>query len=217
MELFLFCFFSLATLLCCFFVAFLSTPINSVFYLVLAFCNAAGLLILVESEFLALLFLIVYVGAIAVLFLFVIMMLNLKESSVDSSTPFVTRSAVKQNQIISCFIFFILFFQTLSLFSFDFVSLKKNVFFFPVNYVEWVFYLDFSPNIDLFGQLVYSYFFFYFLVAGFILLVAMVSAVVLTAQKKNNSSKRQLTFIQLSRTTRFSVFLINPFNANKPV
>ena len=213
MELFLFCFFSLATLLCCFFVAFISTPINSVFYLVLAFCNAAGLLILVESEFLALLFLIVYVGAIAVLFLFVIIMLNLKESSVFITA--VVNKDSNQNQIISCFIFFTLFFQILSLFSFDFVSLKKNVFFFPVSYVEWVFYLDFFPNIDLFGQLEYSYFFFYFLVAGFILLVAIVSAVVLTAQKKNNNSKRQLTVTQLSRTTRFSVFLINPSNVNK--
>jgi NADH-quinone oxidoreductase subunit J len=212
MELILFCFFSMNSLACCFFVAFLATPVNAVFYLVLAFCNAAGLLILVETEFLALLFLIVYVGAIAVLFLFVIIILNLKEPISTNPVFFLTESD-KQNVVIFSYIFVILFFQTLSLFSFDFVSLQKNVDYFPVNYTEWVFYLDFFPNIELFGQLVYTYFFFYFLVAGFILLVAMVSSVVLTAQKKNNN-KRQLAFSQLARTGNFSVFLVSRNTAN---
>jgi NADH:ubiquinone oxidoreductase subunit 6 (subunit J) len=118
----------------------------------------------------------------------------------------------KQNGAISSFIFVILFFQTLSLFSFDFVSMQKSVYFFPVSYTEWVFYLDFFPNIELFGQLVYTYFFFYFLVAGFILLVAIVSSVVLTAQKKNNN-KRQLVVSQLSKTGNFSVFLVSRINS----
>lgn len=212
MELILFCFFSMASLACCFFVAFLATPVNAVFYLVLAFCNSAGLLILVETEFLALLFLIVYVGALAVLFLFVIIILNLKEPT--SPTPtFMLKESDNQNVVISSFIFVILFFQTLSLFSFDFVSFQKSVYFFPVNYIEWVFYIDFFPNIELFGQLVYTYFFFYFIVAGFILLVAMVSSVVLTSQKKNNN-KRQLVVSQLSRTGNFSVFLVSRVTAN---
>ena len=58
-------------------------PVHSVLFLILVFCNAAGLLILLEAEFLALLFIVVYVGAIAVLFLFVVMMLNVKISEVQ--------------------------------------------------------------------------------------------------------------------------------------
>src|SRR5690606_12095505 len=55
-----------------------SNPIHSVAFLTLVFCNATGLLILLGIEFLALMFIIIYVGAIAVLFLFVVMMLNIK-------------------------------------------------------------------------------------------------------------------------------------------
>jgi len=53
-------------------------PIHSVVFLILVFCNAAGLLVLLGTEFIAMMFLIIYVGAIAVLFLFVVMMLNIK-------------------------------------------------------------------------------------------------------------------------------------------
>merc|ERR1711988_2049458 len=60
-------------------------PIHSVLFLVLVFCNAAGLLILLETEFLAMLFLVVYVGAIAVLFLFVVMMLNIRVTELNES------------------------------------------------------------------------------------------------------------------------------------
>jgi NADH:ubiquinone oxidoreductase subunit 6 (subunit J) len=53
-------------------------PIHSVIFLILVFCNTAGLLALLKLEFIAMMFLIIYVGAIAVLFLFVVMMLNIK-------------------------------------------------------------------------------------------------------------------------------------------
>lgn len=57
-------------------------PVSSVLFLVLVFCNATGLLILLEVEFIALIFLVVYVGAIAVLFLFVVMILSPKIENV---------------------------------------------------------------------------------------------------------------------------------------
>jgi NADH-quinone oxidoreductase subunit J len=53
-------------------------PVESVLFLILSFCNAAAILFLFNAEFLGLIFMIIYVGAIAVLFLFVIMMLNIK-------------------------------------------------------------------------------------------------------------------------------------------
>lgn len=60
-------------------------PIHSVIFLILVFCNAAGLLILLKIEFIAMMFLIIYVGAIAVLFLFVVMMLNIKISELSEN------------------------------------------------------------------------------------------------------------------------------------
>lgn len=60
-------------------------PVHSVLFLILVFCNAAGLLILLELDFFAMIFLVVYVGAIAVLFLFVVMMLNIKLAEVNEN------------------------------------------------------------------------------------------------------------------------------------
>jgi NADH-quinone oxidoreductase subunit J len=60
-------------------------PMHSILFLVLVFCNSAGLLLLLETEFLAMLFLIVYVGAIAILFLFVVMMLNVRVTELKES------------------------------------------------------------------------------------------------------------------------------------
>ena len=74
----LFYFFSFLMLLSSIMVIGAKNPIHSVLFLILVFCNATGLLILLEVEFLAMIFLVVYVGAIAVLFLFVVMMLNIK-------------------------------------------------------------------------------------------------------------------------------------------
>lgn len=59
-------------------------PIHSVIYLIMVFCNAAGLLALLKIEFIAMMFIIIYVGAIAVLFLFVVMMLNIKQPNTGS-------------------------------------------------------------------------------------------------------------------------------------
>jgi len=60
-------------------------PVHSVLFLILVFCNAAGLLVLLNLDFFAMIFLIVYVGAIAVLFLFVVMMLNIKLAEINES------------------------------------------------------------------------------------------------------------------------------------
>jgi len=60
-------------------------PVHSVLFLILVFCNAAGLLILLDLDFFAMIFLVVYVGAIAVLFLFVVMMLNIKMAEINEN------------------------------------------------------------------------------------------------------------------------------------
>jgi len=61
-------------------------PIHSVLFLILVFCNSAGLLMLLGVEFLGIIFIIVYVGAIAILFLFVVMMLNIKLVELNENT-----------------------------------------------------------------------------------------------------------------------------------
>ena len=75
----LFYFFSFVLILSSLFVVFSSNPVHSVLFLIFTFFNAAVIFLLSNAEFLAMTLLIVYVGAVAVLFLFVVMMLNIKE------------------------------------------------------------------------------------------------------------------------------------------
>ena len=84
-ETFLFYFFCFFVLFSAFMVIRAKNPVYSVLFLILVFCNSAGLLLLLNLDFFALIFLIVYVGAIAVLFLFVVMMLNIKLTEVHES------------------------------------------------------------------------------------------------------------------------------------
>ena len=84
-ETFLFYFFCFFVLFSAFMVIRAKNPVYSVLFLILVFCNSAGLLLLLNLDFFALIFLIVYVGAIDVLFLFVVMMLNIKLTEVHES------------------------------------------------------------------------------------------------------------------------------------
>ena len=84
-ETFLFYFFCFFVLFSAFMVIRAKNPVYSVLFLILVFCNSAGLLLLLNLYFFSLIFLIVYVGAIAVLFLFVVMMLNIKLTEVHES------------------------------------------------------------------------------------------------------------------------------------
>jgi NADH:ubiquinone oxidoreductase subunit 6 (subunit J) len=77
---------NLFLLICSLFVVFTYNPIHSVLFLVLAFCSAASLIILFQTDFLAFVFVIIYVGAIAILFLFVVMMLSLKHYLFQASS-----------------------------------------------------------------------------------------------------------------------------------
>ncbi len=77
--------FALLALLSAIMVIASKNPIHSVVFLILVFCNATGLLLLLKLEFIAIMFLIIYVGAIAVLFLFVVMMLNIKLNQLNEN------------------------------------------------------------------------------------------------------------------------------------
>ena len=165
-------------------------PVHSVLFLILAFCNASSILFIFNVDFLGVLFIIIYVGAIAVLFLFVVMMLNVKISMSNNLylLPIILLSSV---------VIFIQIYLNLNSIFFD--SSINNVFVFE-------YYLDNLSNIDVFGQSLYNYFLSCFLIAGLILLVAMIGAIVLTLNFKSNR-KNELVNKQLSRSDNFLTFL----------
>lgn len=186
-----FCFF---LFFCGYFVAFSTNPINSVIFLILTFCNAACILFLFNTEFLGLVFVIIYVGAIAVLFLFVIMMLNVKIDSV----------IFLKNKFDFLYYFKVLLAYFFILFIFlavKNISLTNN-FYSEVSLFSAV---DTLYNIEILGQTVYNYFLVCFLLAGLVLLIALVGSIVLTL-RFNILEKSQLVHRQLSRTDNFLTF-----------
>jgi len=181
---------NLHTLLICliiltsFFVFLSDNPVHSVIFLILTFCNAASTSILFKADFLGLLFIIIYVGAIAVLFLFVVMMLNVK---IYTSFQISYLPVVFLGSLIVC--------TQLSMG-------LKNLFFdveIASNDFASLFLIDNFSNIDIFGQILYNNFLVCFLIAGVVLLVAMIGAIVLTLKFTSNR-KTEIVYRQLSRS-----------------
>jgi NADH-quinone oxidoreductase subunit J len=179
------------------FLVFLSeNPVHSVLFLILSFFNAASILILFNADFLGLLFIIIYVGAIAVLFLFVVMMLNIKNIKVSSNINFLYIPFLLLFNII----FIIkLFFYLNDIFS----SLQYSFFINELSLSDS--YIEILNTIVVFGQVLYNYYLVCFLLAGFILLVAMLGAILLTFNFKS-ARKNELVFKQLSRSDNFLSF-----------
>lgn len=154
-------------------------PMHSVIALVLTFANSAGLLILQEVEFLAILFLIVYAGAIAILILFVVMMLNIKlVELVDNTTRYLP---------IGFIIGLVLLTQL-------WIIVEKQVE--PANWVGLTHRLSEKTNIESIGQVLYTEYYTYFIVSSLVLLVAMVGAIVLTLSHEDDV-RRQDLFCQI--------------------
>ena len=192
----LFYIFAVVTIFSSLMVITVVNPVHSVLFLVLVFLNAAGMLFVLQLEFIPLTFIIVYVGAIAILFLFVVMMLDIKVTS--KSNDFFKYLPIG-GLIGSLFIF-----EVLNTVNCSFVI--PETFQSMDNYIPWVSSMDKVTNLEALGKLLYTYYFIYFLIAGIILLVAMVGAIVLTLQF-NKTVKNQLIFRQLSRNADSAVFL----------
>jgi NADH-quinone oxidoreductase subunit J len=179
-------------------VAFSTNPVESVLFLILTFLNAGAILILFNAEFLGLIFIIVYVGAIAVLFLFVIMMLNVKVHENIFAKLFRKNF---NNVIITMF-----FFYLVSVLMFVYLkTLFGQADFLVENILNSETLIDSLNNIDSLGQALYNYYLVCFLIAGFVLLIALVGAIILTL-RFNTVQKSQLTSRQLSRTDNFLSF-----------
>jgi len=174
-----------------FLVAFSTNPIQSVLFLIATFCSAGAILMLFHSEFFGLIFIIIYVGAIAVLFLFVIMMLNVKN---DNENVYLFGNKNLELGVLA--VVFYSFFIVLKLNLQKFFSKESTLV-----TTEDNFFLDSLNNIDVLGQVMYNYYFVCFLFAGLLLLIALLGAVVLTL-KFNEIKKSQLVNRQLARSDK---------------
>jgi len=194
MDYLIFWVFKILVIFSVFMVIHSSNPIHSVLFLILVFCNSAGIVIFLKAEFLAMAFVVVYVGAIAVLFLFVVMMLNIKmvelNYSVLSYLPLGGLIVVLLTIQLS-----ILVYQSLA-----------NVTADSLEYVTWVNSLNSLTNMEVVGQLLYTYYFDLFLLGGLILLVAMIGAIVLTLTQRFGV-KRQNVFDQVIRDSATAIVL----------
>ena len=169
-----------------------TNSIYAVLFLVLSFISASGLLLLLKCEFLALMFIVIYVGAIAVLFLFVVMMLDLK---VTTNKKDILKYFPFGSLIGGVFLTEILFVVTetfqLNPYSDSFLD---NVYF------NWYTRLDNFTEIQSIGLVVYTQYVLQFLIAGNVLLLATIAAVVLTINTTDSTDKKQVIFKQLSRS-----------------
>lgn len=171
-------------------------PVHSVLFLILVFFNAAGLLVLLNLDFFAMIFLVVYVGAIAVLFLFVVMMLNIKLAEINEKRL--------RYLPIGGLLGLLFLFEVLVIVDNDLIPLlfyqNSEAFleYRHLHFTDWAMNIHTVPNIKALGNVLYTYYFSYFLLASIILLVAMIGAIVLTMQK-GLRIKRQQVFLQNTR------------------
>ena len=161
-------------------------PVYSVLFLILAFVNAAGLFLLMGAEFLAMILVIVYVGAVAVLFLFVVMMLDVDFAELRQG--FLQYLPV--GAVIGV-IFLIELVLVLGAWVVDPAVLRTPMAAIPP--------ADRLTNTEAIGRVLYTQYFYFFQAAGLVLLVAMIGAIVLTLRERVGV-KRQDISRQVART-----------------
>jgi NADH-quinone oxidoreductase subunit J len=169
-------------------------PVHSVLFLILAFFNAAGLFVLMGAEFLAMILVIVYVGAVAVLFLFVVMMLDIDFAQL--------RSGAMRYLPIGLLVGIILLAELVLVFgSWAIAPGVASVSAAPMPSGAAV------TNTRALGDLIYTRYIFAFQAAGMILLVAMIGAIVLTLRPRTDT-RRQSIAEQLSRNSAETVEVV---------
>jgi len=144
-------------------------PVHSVLFLILAFFNAAGLFVLLGAEFLAMILVVVYVGAVAVLFLFVVMMLDIDFAEL--------KRGAQQYVLVGAGVGIVLLLELMgsaSLWKFSAASPGALAYPTPVG----------VSNTEALGRILYTDYIYYFQIAGLVLLVAMIGAIVLTLRHR---------------------------------
>ncbi len=173
-------------------VIFARNPVHSVLWLIMAFFNAAGLMLILGAEFIAMLLVIVYVGAVAVLFLFIVMMLDIDFAAL--------RSGFTKNLPFGLIVAFVLLAEIVIA-----VSAWKAG---PVTGGAQPAPTT-QPNIEAIGELLYTRYLFPFEIAGLILLVAMIGAIVLTHRSRGDV-RGQKVWKQVDRRPEDSVRMATP-------
>jgi len=170
--------------------------VYSVFFLILVFVTVSILFIMIGAEFLGMIMLIVYVGAVAVLFLFVVMMLNITE---QITKRFSTRKGLINNISVGSIVGIIIFLELLVVVG----GWKYKGNFNSISNLN----LDLS-NTHALGNVLYTDYIHLFQIAGMILLVAMIGAITLTFSKRENI-KRQSYLKQIQREKITSISLVD--------
>ena len=166
-------------------------PVHSVLFLILAFFNSAGLFVLLGAEFLAMLLVVVYVGAVAVLFLFVVMMLDINFAELREGFQRYMPLGLGVGGILLTEILFVFFNRE---------EMPENM-----NLVSEV------SNTRALGRVLYTDYIYLFQVAGLILLVAMIGAITLTLRRRENVRK-QLISTQNDRTREETIQVVKVSN-----
>ena len=192
-----FYFFSIIAVFSAIMVIASKNTVHSVFFLILDFISISCLFIMIGAEFLGMIMLIVYVGAVAVLFLFVVMMLNVAQQKDEWFKGKIFTSHIPFGSLISIIIFLELIIviggwkYKPNLIETSSIQIDKNF-----------------TNTHALGNVIYTDYIHLFQLAGLILLVAMIGAIVLTYRKREGV-KRQSYFRQISREKKDSVTLID--------
>ena len=161
-------------------------PVHSVLFLILAFVNAAGLFLLLGAEFLAMILVVVYVGAVAVLFLFVVMMLDVDFAEL--------RQGFLQYLPVGALVGVVFMVELLLV-----VGSWKIGPGVPKTITAPIVPVETLTNTEALGLVLYTRYVYFFQAAGLILLIAMIGAIVLTLRHKEGV-KRQSIAAQVART-----------------
>lgn len=170
-------------------------PVHSVLFLILTFFNAAGIFVILHAEFLAMILIIVYVGAVAVLFLFVVMMLDFKLSIDKENILQYTPIGLFIGLVFISELIIVLINTKLDLTN---IQILAN----PISNYEGL------TNTEALGSVLYTDYILYFQLSGVILLVAMIGSIVLTLRERDGV-KRQSIQEQLDRNYQSSIELVD--------
>ena len=166
-------------------------PVHSVLFLILAFFNAAGLFVLLGAEFLAMILVVVYVGAVAVLFLFVVMMLDIDFAELKrGALQYVPFGALIGVVLVA-----------------ELVMMGWQWHLKPAHTVVRALPAGLTNTAAL-GRVLYTDYVYYFQIAGLVLLVAMIGAIVLTLRHRPGV-RRQVIAVQNARTAAMAVELVD--------
>ncbi len=194
MILYFFYFFSFIVILSSIFVVFVSNPVHSVLFLIFTFVNSAIIFLILNAEFLAMTLLIVYVGAVAVLFLFVVMMLDISES-------------LMKEGFLRYFPFGLLL---ISIFFGElYMIFNSDKILFPTSGsldIKEIMQLG-ADNTKSIGLFLYTDYFIIFQISGFLLLLAMIGAIVLAHHDYSN--EKRISSIEQKKVNKKTIIKLN--------